>query len=106
MIRGDLDRFPRRVLDDHDGYDGAFFALPGGGELELTAGPVEPAEGTEEDLLVLYVRTLDEVRSIGEGLVSAGVRTVAPTNPYWNRFGQKYLDPGRLPDRDRSRAAW
>ena len=26
----------------HDGYDGAFFALPGGGELELTTGPAEP----------------------------------------------------------------
>ena len=69
---------PRGGFTGHDGYDGVFFALPGGGELELTAGPVEPAAGTEEDLLVLYVRTIDEVRAIGAGLVAAGVRTVTP----------------------------
>jgi len=80
-------------FEAHDGYDGAFFALPEGGELELTTGPVQPAGGTEEDLLVLYVGTLDEVRSVGEGLVSAGVRSVASANPYWNRFGQTFLDP-------------
>ena len=55
----------------HDAYNGVFFALPGGGELELTAGPVAQAAGTDEDLLVLYVRTMDEVRTIGAVLVSA-----------------------------------
>ena len=69
---------PRGGFTGHDGYDGVFFALPGGGELELTAGPVEPAAGTEEDLLVLYVRSMDEVRAIGAGLVAAGVRRVTP----------------------------
>ena len=29
-------------FEDHDGYYGAFFALPGGSELELTAGPEDP----------------------------------------------------------------
>jgi len=77
----------------HDGYDGVFFGLPGGGELELTAGPVGSAAGTEEDLLVLYVRTIDEVRAIGAGLVSAGVRSVDSPNPYWNRRRQIFLDP-------------
>ena|SRR5689334_15986351 len=42
---------------DHDGYDGVFFALPGGGELELTTGPAQPASSTDEDLLVLYLCT-------------------------------------------------
>ena len=83
----------RGGFENHDGYDGVFFALPGGGELELTAGPIQPSPGTEEDLLVLYVRTLEEVRQIGAGLVSAGVRTVESPNPYWNRFGQTFLDP-------------
>ena len=27
----------RGGFENHDGYDGVFFALPGGGELELTA---------------------------------------------------------------------
>ena len=84
---------PRGGFTGHDGYDGVFFGLPGGGELELTAGPVEPTAGTEEDLLVLYVRTMDEVRAIGAGLVSAGVRSVDSPNPYWNRCGQTFLDP-------------
>ena len=84
---------PRGGFTGHDGYDGVFFGLPGGGELELTAGPVGPAAGTEEDLLVLYVRTIDEVRTIGAGLVSAGVRSVDSPNPYWNRCGQTFLDP-------------
>jgi GNAT superfamily N-acetyltransferase len=77
----------------HAGYDGVFFALPGGGQLELTAGPVIPSGATEEDLLVLYVRTPDEVRAIAADLVAAGVPTVASPNPYWNRFGQTFLDP-------------
>jgi len=77
---------------DHDGYDGVFFALPGGGELELTSGPVEPATGTEEDLLVLYVHTFAEVLAVAAGLTTAGVRTVSSPNPYWNRWGQTFLD--------------
>ena len=84
---------PRGGFEDHDGYDGVFFALPGGGELELTAGPVAPSGGTEEDLLILYASTLDEVREIGVSLVAAGVHTVESPNPYWNRFGQTFLDP-------------
>ena len=84
---------PRGGFTGHDGYDGVFFALPGGGELELTAGPVGPTAGTEEDLLVLYVRTMDEVRAIGAGLAAAGVRSVDSPNPYWNRCGQTFLDP-------------
>jgi len=84
---------PRGGFEDHDGYDGVFFPLPGGGELELTAGPVASRGGTDEDLLVLYVSTLDEVRAMGVSLVAAGVHTVESPNPYWNRFGQTFLDP-------------
>jgi GNAT superfamily N-acetyltransferase/catechol 2,3-dioxygenase-like lactoylglutathione lyase family enzyme len=84
------------VLDGftgHDGYDGVFFALPGGGQLELTIGPAEPVPGTDEDLLVLYVSTLDEVATIGARLTSAGVRQIPSANPYWNRWGRTFLDP-------------
>jgi len=84
---------PNGGFTGHDGYDGVFFALPGGGELELTTGPVGPAAGTEEDLLVLYTRTLDEVRAFGAGLTSAGIRSVDAVNPYWNRCGRTFLDP-------------
>jgi GNAT superfamily N-acetyltransferase len=93
LYRDRLGLQSRGGFADHDGYDGVFFDLPGGGELELTAGPVEPAAGTEENLLVLYVRTIDEVREIAAGLVSACVRAVDSPNPYWNRCGQTFLDP-------------
>jgi GNAT superfamily N-acetyltransferase len=84
---------PRGGFEDHDGYNGVVFALPGGGELELTAGPVAPSGGTDEDLLVLYVSSLNEVRAIGTTLSAAGVPTVESPNPYWDRFGQTFLDP-------------
>jgi catechol 2,3-dioxygenase-like lactoylglutathione lyase family enzyme len=80
-------------FENHDGYDGVFFALPGGAELELTAGPAQPAPSTDEDLLVLYVRTWAEVEAIGARLTAAGVTRVPNRNPYWNRSGLTFLDP-------------
>lgn len=77
----------------HDGYDGVFFALPGGGELELTAGPVAPQPGTDEDLLVLYLGSLAEVAAVVEQLTRAGVVSVPSRNPYWRRWGREFLDP-------------
>ena len=80
-------------FEQHDGYDGVFFALPEGGQLELTAGPVEPSAGTDEDLLVLYTDSLEAVAAVGETLRAAGVPQVDAANPYWNRWGQAFLDP-------------
>src|SRR5438045_8468335 len=60
-------------FEDHDGYNGVFFALPGGAELELTAGPAQPARSTDEDLLVLYVRTWAAVTSTATALPDAGI---------------------------------
>jgi catechol 2,3-dioxygenase-like lactoylglutathione lyase family enzyme len=77
----------------HDGYDGVFLALPGGGELELTRGPGLPGAGGEDDLLVLYLRTWREVAVIRRRLADAGVRRIASANPYWNRWGRMFLDP-------------
>jgi GNAT superfamily N-acetyltransferase len=78
---------------DHDGYDGAFFGLPGGGELELTAGPVPPAGWSEEDLLVLYVADRTALQRCVEQLNANGTKTVPAANPYWNRMGHTVLDP-------------
>jgi catechol 2,3-dioxygenase-like lactoylglutathione lyase family enzyme len=80
-------------FENHDGYDGVFFALPGGAELELTTGPTQPAPSTDEDLLVLYVRTWAEVEAIGARLTVAGVTRIPNRNPYWNRSGLTFLDP-------------
>jgi catechol 2,3-dioxygenase-like lactoylglutathione lyase family enzyme len=84
---------PLGGFENHDGYDGVFFALPGGAELELTAGPAQPAPATDEDLLVLFVRTWAEVAAIGARLTAAGVTRIPNRNPYWNRSGLTFLDP-------------
>ena len=84
---------PLGGFENHDGYDRVFFALPGGAELELTAGPARPAPSTDEDLLVLYVRTWAEVAAIGAHLTAAGVTRIPNRNPYWNRSGLTFLDP-------------
>jgi len=91
---GELLGLPRRGgFTGHDGYDGVFFALPGGTELELTAGPAQPRPGTEEDLLVLYLATPDAVREVADRLGTAGVASVPAANPYWDRWGRTFLDP-------------
>ena len=83
----------RGGFDDHDGYDGAFFELPGGGELELTVGPTGPAPTTDEDLLVLYVSSRRERDDIATRLATAGVPEARAANPYWTRHGRTFLDP-------------
>jgi catechol 2,3-dioxygenase-like lactoylglutathione lyase family enzyme len=80
-------------FENHDGYNGVFFALPGRAELELTAGPAQPALSTDEDLLVLYVQTRGEAEAIGARLTTAGVTGIPNRNPYWNRSGLTFLDP-------------
>jgi ribosomal protein S18 acetylase RimI-like enzyme len=78
---------------DHDGYDGAFFALPGGGELELTTGPAAPTGWSDEDLLVLYVADRTALQQWAETLSAQGIAPAPATNPYWNRTGHPVLDP-------------
>lgn len=78
---------------DHEGYDGMFLRLPGGGQLELTVGGPEPVPGTADDLLVLYVATDSEVAAVADRLRQAGVVQVPADNPYWDRCGVTVLDP-------------
>jgi ribosomal protein S18 acetylase RimI-like enzyme len=80
-------------FEEHEGYAGAFFALPAGTELELTTGHVDPAPGTDDDLLVLYLTTAEEVREASARVTAAGVETVPAGNPYWERWGRTLLDP-------------
>lgn len=77
----------------HDGYDGAFLALPEGGQLELTTGPDGPSPGTDDDLLVLYLRTPEEVTGAASRLTAAGQPEAPVANPYWARVGRCFVDP-------------
>ncbi len=73
-------------FQDHDGYDGAFVALPGGGELELTTGSVLPT--APDDLLVLYLASSAAARALADGLPVAEAE-----NPYWREYGVTVVDP-------------
>ena len=78
-------------------YDIVFFELPGGAQLELTAGGPEPVPATEDDLLVLYVPTAADVAVLRDRLSGAGVALETALNPYWERMGVTVRDPdGRL----------
>ena len=94
-------RFYRDVLglpvlasfEGHSGYDGVFFALPGGAEPELTHGPAGPVESSDEDLLVLYAGSDVDFRSVVERLAAAGAQRLEAANPCWNVWGATFLDP-------------
>ncbi len=78
-------------------YELVFFALPGGGQLELTGGGELPVPSTGEDLLVLYVPTPADVAGLRARLEAAGVRAERASNPYWDAMGVTVRDPdGRL----------
>lgn len=87
-VDGPYDSAPYRLV---------FFALPGGGQLELTEGGPEPVAATADDLLVLYVPTAADVAVVRETLTAAGLPLVPAHNPYWERMGITVRDPdGRL----------
>ena len=78
-------------------YELLFVALPGGAQLELTAGGELPLPSTRDDLLVLYVPTAADVAGLRERLLAAGVPLEVPLNEYWDRMGVTVRDPdGRL----------
>lgn len=78
-------------------YDLAFVTLPGGTQLELTAGGELPLPATGDDLLVLYVPARADLAAVRELLAAAGLELVRPANDYWVQTGVTVRDPdGRL----------
>jgi catechol 2,3-dioxygenase-like lactoylglutathione lyase family enzyme len=77
---------------DHDGYDGVFLAVPGGGvHLEFTAGGSHGAPVPHpESLLVLYLGDDEALRTVAARLA---VDPVTPANPYWAAHGITVTDP-------------
>ena len=77
----------------HAGYDGVFFRLPDGGQLELTAGGAPPSPSSVDDLLVLYVADGDALTAAVGRLAAHGAPRVTSPNPYWEEHGATFLDP-------------
>ena len=79
-------------FDNHDGYSGVFFGLPGtDAHLEFTSGGRHDApQPHPETLLVLYLGDTDAVE---ERRRRIGAEPVASANPYWNTHGITLVDP-------------
>lgn len=73
-------------FDDHDGYAGVMFGLPGTDyHLEFTShvdGSPCPAP-TKDNLLVLYFESARSQREVVHRMASFGHHAVEPENPYW-----------------------
>jgi catechol 2,3-dioxygenase-like lactoylglutathione lyase family enzyme len=79
-------------FDDHEGYSGVFFALPGtDAHLEFTSGGRHDAPPPHpETLLVLYLGDADAVE---ERRRRIRVKPLVSANPYWTTHGVTLADP-------------
>lgn len=79
-------------FEDHDGYSGVFFALPGiDAHLEFTSGGNHEAPSPHpETLLVLY---LGSPAAVDETSKRVGAEPVEAANPYWRSRALTLADP-------------
>ncbi len=81
-------------FNDHDGYDGVFLGTPEQDwHLEFTTSAKPPShQPDEDDLLVFYVDTQEELEALAQRFSEKGIKTVEPKNPYWLTNGIAYAD--------------
>jgi catechol 2,3-dioxygenase-like lactoylglutathione lyase family enzyme len=79
-------------FDDHEGYNGVFFELPGtGAHLEFTTGGHHKAPPPHpETLLVLYLGSDEAVEATTRRV---GSEPVESANPYWTTHAVTLADP-------------
>ncbi|MCH2021897.1 MAG: VOC family protein [Saprospiraceae bacterium] len=79
----------------HNNYDGIFLGKKNlDWHLEFTvSGDLPNHYSDEDDLLVFYVRTEMEFKSITNRFKKNGVAPEKPKNPYWNKNAITYCDP-------------
>lgn len=82
-------------FEDHNGYDGIFLGYTETDwHLEFTSNDSKPQHSTDDDdLLVLYPKTLSEYMDILQRIEGAGVPSKKANNPYWNDNGVMFEDP-------------
>lgn len=82
--------------EEHAGYDGVMFGMPGFDyHLEFTqhvSGSPCPAP-TEDNLLVFYLPEREAIDRLAAHLASMGFPEVPPENPYWAGRGVTVEDP-------------
>jgi catechol 2,3-dioxygenase-like lactoylglutathione lyase family enzyme len=80
---------------NHDGYDGIFLGLPNlDWHLEFTTSNETPISTfDEDDALVFYLNTEDELRAMKHKLQSLQMKLEQPKNPYWTKNGTMISDP-------------
>ena len=82
-------------FEDHDGYSGLVFGLPDASrQLELVWHEAAAPSPTEEDQLVLYLGSAEEVATAASRLRAAGPEPRQAVNPYWGQNGGVcFVDP-------------
>jgi hypothetical protein len=83
-------------FEDHHGFDGVMLGCEHAHfHLEFTHCREHPstASPSVEDLVVWYVPSLSEWRSMCGDMLEAGFRSVASFNPYWELHGSTFEDP-------------
>ena len=83
-------------FQDHAGFDGVIFGLPGAGyHLEFTrkAGHRVGKAPTDDNLLVFYLPDRAEWQRAIYRLTQQGYQPVPAFNPYWDHHGKTFADP-------------
>jgi catechol 2,3-dioxygenase-like lactoylglutathione lyase family enzyme len=83
-------------FEDHDGFDGVMFGLPGAPyHLEFThaRGHRVGRAPTADHLLVFYLPDESEWLAAVARLRTLGYSTVPSFNPYWDKDGRTFEDP-------------
>lgn len=80
---------------NHDSYDGLFLGFPGfNWHLEFTVSGEKPAHTfDEDDALVFYVKSDDELLKIRDRVINNNIGLETPKNPYWVKNGIMISDP-------------
>ena len=80
---------------NHDNYNGIFLTKGNSQwHLEFTESNIEANHVfDEDDLMVLYVESKNEMVLIEKQLKAKGIKKIKAQNPYWNRNGIMIQDP-------------
>lgn len=84
------------MFQDHEGFDGVMFGIPGASyHLEFTRkkGHSAGCAPTQDNLLVFYLPDKLQWQAAVDRMVDAGYEPQTSFNPYWDRVGRTFEDP-------------